>query len=248
MDIGEIISEAIRYPIGDMDNIKYPLIVFGLLAIPMLLMMISGTLLENSPLTGIFGLLLIIGLIAFILIAPGYLLSVIQEGIERSGLIPSIEIGKNIINTIKLFVISFVYNIIPAIIIFILFYIVVGTSSSPFDSGFAVGILIVTIIGIILGILFGVLLTVATLRFAKTDSMSEALSFSEVFEEAKTIGIGKIIAFIIVMGVISAVISLVGSLISIIPIIGVCITILVIYTFIGLFESYAVGLLYSDVE
>ena len=29
MDIGEIISEAIRYPISDMDNIKYPLIVIS---------------------------------------------------------------------------------------------------------------------------------------------------------------------------------------------------------------------------
>lgn len=68
MDIGEIISESIRYPINDMDNIKYPLIVFGLLAVPILLMML-GFYLNNDSLSVIFMVILIIGVIAFILIA-----------------------------------------------------------------------------------------------------------------------------------------------------------------------------------
>ena len=246
MDIGEIISESIRYPTNDMDNIRYPLIVFGMLALPLLLLAI-GVYMDVSSITGIFTIIFFIGLIAFILIAPGYLLSVTKEGINRSGTIPEIQPSRNIVDTIKLFIISFVYSLIPGIIITILM-VILGSSVSSGGIDSATGLFaIVLIITIILEIIFGLFATIAILRFANTDSLSDAFSFSEVFEELKQAGILKLILLGIVLGIISAIILLVGSFISMIPIIGVFITFLAIYGFVALFESYAMGLFYSDV-
>jgi hypothetical protein len=245
MDIGEIISESIRYPLNDTENIKYPLIVFALLAIPLLLLEIA-TIVDSETLALIFLIIFIVGAIAFILIAPGYLISVTREGINRSGIMPAIEIGKNIVDTLKLFVISFIYSIIPAIVITILM-IAVGSSVSSAGIDAASGLFVVVmIIAIILEVIFGLLLTMATLRFANTESLSEALSFSEVYGELKQAGILKLLILGIVLAIIATIIALVGGLLSIIPIAGIVIAIL-IYAFICLFESYAIGLFYSDV-
>lgn len=247
MDIGEIISESIRYPINDMDNIKYPLIVFGLLAVPILLMML-GFYLNNDSLSVIFMVILIIGVIAFILIAPGYLLSVIKEGINRTGTLPEIQWGKNIVDTLKLYVVSFIYNIIPGIILFVLLMLVGGISSTGNTQAAGGAAIIVIIIYFIIAIVFALLLSVATLRLANTDSLGEAVAFSEVFEDLKKIGVLKLILLAIVIAIIATILALIGILISVfVPIIGMFIAIMVIYLFLALFDSYAMGLLYSDI-
>lgn len=246
MDIGEIISESIRYPINDMDNIKYPLIVFGLLAVPILLMML-GFYLNNDSLSVIFMVILIIGVIAFILIA-GYLLSVIKEGINRTGTLPEIQWGKNIVDTLKLYVVSFIYNIIPGIILFVLLMLVGGISSTGNTQAAGGAAIIVIIIYFIIAIVFALLLSVATLRLANTDSLGEAVAFSEVFEDLKKIGVLKLILLAIVIAIIATILALIGILISVfVPIIGMFIAIMVIYLFLALFDSYAMGLLYSDI-
>ena len=156
------------------------------------------------------------------------------------------EIGNNIVNSIKLWVLSFVYGIIPAIIIFIVAFLVMP--SAPTNMNALNGSMsIIFIVALILSIIFGLFLFVGILRFANTGSLSEGLSISAVIEDIKAIGIGKLIITYIILAIIAAVILVIGVFIMIIPIVGQIIFFLLILPFTSLALQYGFGLLYSDI-
>ena len=246
MEIGDILSQAIRYPLNDTENIKNPLIIFGILAGPLLLFMIALFTRNNTFIT-ITAVLEIIGVIVYVLLAPGYLLSVMKEGINRSGIIPELQLGKNIVDTLKLWAIGIVYSIVPMIILALIFFLVIGVTP-PKNPNAALGAIgIFAIIAIVIIVLLEMFISIATLRLAKTDSISEAVNISQVWAELQEIGILKMLLFCILISIIGGFIYFVGMLLNFIPIIGPVITILIIYMFAALFESYAFGLLYSDI-
>ena len=107
--------------------------------------------------------------------------------------------------------------------------------------------IIFAIIAIVVIVLLEMFISIATWRLAKTDSISEAVNISQVWAELQEIGILKMLLFCILISIITGFIYFVGMLLNFIPIIGPVITILIIYMFAALFESYAFGLLYSDI-
>lgn len=258
MEIGEIISESFRYPFSEPNAFMKVALFSLLLAVPVFIMILgilsfSGS--NNSSQAGmvvlvLYGIYLICALI-YSLIMGGYNLSVMKEGINHSGALPAFDLAKNIVDSIKLWILSIIYSIVPIIVVTALFFVVIAgaanSSSNDPSSMFAGGFLIVALVAIILGIIFGILLLVATLRFANTDSLSEGLKFSAVFDDIKQIGIGKILILVILLGIIIGVIALLSALISLIPIIGFLVILFFISPFIQLFLSYAYGLLYSDI-
>ena len=238
MDIGEIIGDAIAYPLN---NIK-SMILFVILGIIAALLggatvvTAAASLSTGGAIGAGLGILDIIGLIVFILIVcliEGYGLDIIKFGIERRADGPGIDIGRQISNAIKLIIVNFVYYIIPAIIIAVL---------GLFLKNWLIGL-----IGLILAIVFALANFMAKCRLAKTDSLGEALAIGEAIGDISRVGLFKIIATVILLIIIITILLLIlGFIYNINKIIGgILFGIAIVY--IEFFYNRAIGLLYSNV-
>ena len=238
MEIGEIISDAAMYPIN---NVKALVIYVVLGIVAFLALIITGVGLIGAGeatglLSGGLGILGIVGIIiaiAIFALIVGYMLDVVKIAINREDSAPEIDPVRQIINGIKLFILAIIYMIIPIIIMVILS---------------AINETLGLILGFILLIVFAILLVIAQCRFAKTESLGEALNIGEVINDLKEIGIVKVLAIIIIIGIISYVLSAIATGIgNFSEIIGAILSgIVTIYT--TFLQSRAYGLLYSDAE
>ena len=238
MEIGEIISDAAMYPIN---NVKALVIYVVLGIVAFLALIITGVGLIGAGeatglLSGGLGILGIVGIIiaiAIFALIVGYMLDVVKIAINREDSAPEIDPVRQIINGIKLFILAIIYMIIPIIIMVILS---------------AINETLGLILGFILLIVFDILLVIAQCRFAKTESLGEALNIGEVINDLKEIGIVKVLAIIIIIGIISYVLSAIATGIgNFSEIIGAILSgIVTIYT--TFLQSRAYGLLYSDAE
>ncbi len=237
MEIGEIIKDAAMYPIN---NIK-ALVIYAVLSIIAALALVFtgvgfiGASQSSGAAAGGLGILGIIGIIiafAILLLIVGYMLDVIKIAIMREDGAPEIEPARQIVNGVKLIVLSIIYLIIPIIIMAIL-----GAINEY-----------LSIIGFILLIVFALLLLIAQCRFAKTESLGDALNFGEVINDIKEIGIVKVIAVLIIVAVIGFILNLIGSGIGqVSEIVGSILTSL-FTLYCAFLQNRAYGLLYSDAE
>ena len=236
MEIMEILSDALRYPF---ENIK-ALIVYLILGI-ILGIALAGTagavaagVAANNALAvvglGIIGI--IVSLILGFVIS-GYELDIIKYGIERTSRSPEIDIVRQFINGVKLFIVSIVYLLIPIVITAILAIFVQNWVS--------------ILIAFILSVVFGLALFMAECRLAKSEDLFDALSIGGAINDIAKVGIGRLLVFIIVVFLIAFIIYFIAGLISqwnatiggfLLGIVGVYLT---------FFVSRATGLLYSDV-
>ena len=237
MGVGDIIGDAIAYPFS---NIK-ALVLYAVLGI--IAGIIGGASVlsiaasfSSKGLAGFaFGGLSVVGIIVFILILfliEGYGLDIIKYGIERRNDSPGIDIGRQIANAFKLIVVAIVYYIVPAIIIFIL--------------GLFLRDWILLIISIILVILFALANFMAKCRLAKTDSLGDALAIGEAIGDISRVGLGKIIATVLVIVIFLIIIAVILTFISNIN--GTIGSILlgIFSVYFVFFYNRAIGLLYSD--
>ena len=237
MSLGEVISDAVKYPFSDITK-------FAIVGILSLLASISSVM---TPLVGNNSILLIIGVvISFIfgLIISGYGVDVIRNAIQRSSEIPAIDPVVNIVDGIKVLVISIVYYIIP-IIIAVALGVFTGVVSAWLNAVQA-GINLTTILVVIIFIIFSVLEVVALARFADTGELGAALSIGAVFEDAKKVGFISIILFAIVTLILAFILLIVVGILSIIPIIGTIIGLIILGGFLVLFYYRGIGLLYAN--
>ena len=230
-------GDALAYPFN---NIK-SLVVYAILTI--IAAIIGGSALLSisasfytKGFTGFaFSGLSIVGIIVFILVIfliEGYALDIIKYGIERRDDSPGINIGRQILNAAKLFIVTIAYYIIPAIIILILGLFIRG------------GLL--NIISILVVILFALVNFMAKCRLANTESLGDALSIEEAIEDIFRVGFGKIIATVLVIAIILVIVVFIISLISNINDIVGSILLGIFAVYFEFFYNRAAGLLYSD--
>jgi len=193
----------------------------------------------------------ILAIIVFIFIS-GYALNIVRKTLALEEEIPEFEIKLNIIDGLKVLVLSIAYCIIPLIFII---------------GGIIAKLSILIFIGAILLILFSLLLIIATARLAETDNLIEAMNYINVFNKIGEIGWANFVIWIIVfilamigiMIVISIVTGLLGLLLGmIIALTGASLSIgvfifsililFLFYPFIQLFSSRALGLLYNEAK
>lgn len=237
MEIMEIIGDALKYPLN---NIKSLIIyvILGIIAFLVLALTGAGILVgasvNNFVAGGIIG---IFGSIVFLLIyllIDGYGLDVIKLGIDRVDESPSIDFVRQITNGIKLCIVVIVYLLIPFIVMLLLGYI---------------NNMLGVIVGFILLIVFLFALIMAECRLANTGSLGEALNVSEACKDIMRVGIGKILAVIILLFIITFILSLIASIFAGFGDIGSYISailngIVTVYTTFVMFR--ATGLLYSN--
>ncbi len=238
MNIGEILGDALAYPFN---NIK-SLVLFAVIGI--IAAIIGGTSIigfataastrgvTTYAINGV-GLLGIIVFILLLFLIEGYALDIVKYGIERRTDGPGIDFGRQILNAVKLIVVDIVYYLVPAVIIFVL--------------GLFLQSWILLIISIILIIVFALANFMARCRLAKTENLGDALAIGEAIGDISRVGIGKLIATVILVMLIAMVIILVIGIIgSINDIIGdILLGIAIVY--LVFFYHRAIGLLYSDV-
>lgn len=99
----------------------------------------------------------------------------------------------------------------------------------------------------IISIIFSFIMIIANCRLAKTGSIGEGLKIGEILKDINSIGIGKFISWYILFVVVMFIISLILIIIGLIPIIGVIIVSIIGNSFIILFSSRVIGLLYSEI-
>lgn len=236
MELGEILSDALTYPF---QNIK-ALVVYGILGI-ILGISIAGTLVGISAGALAENALAIIGssvigiIIALFLgfLINGYQLDIIKYGIERSSGAPDIDFITQFINGVKLFAVDVVYFIIPIIISAILAII--------FQHWLSI------LISIILFVVFALAAYMGNCRLAKTQDLGHALSIGDAIGDISRIGIGKVVAVIVIVFVITLILSAIGNGISQwnSTVGGIIVGIVGVYN--AFFAGRAIGLLYSDV-
>ena len=235
MEIGEIIKDAIVYPFNNIKAlIIYMIIgiVCGLLGGASLMGVLLAAQGNNVLMAGGLGFIGILILIIGGLLISGYGLDIVKFGIERRDDAPGIDIVRQILNAIKVFIVNIVYYIIPAIIGWLLTTLL------------GQGILTI-IITLIIYIVFAFAQFMAICRLAKYDSLGEALAIGEAIGDVSRVGMLKVLLTIIAVFIIALIVALIIGVISqynnIIG--GILFGLFGVY--VAFFYNRAIGLLYS---
>lgn len=236
MNLTEIIGDALVYPLNNIKSLIIYMvigIVAALLAGASLFGMMASASGNNVLAAGGFGF---IGILIFILaglLISGYGLDIVKFGIERREDGPGIDIVRQILNAIKVLIVSFVYYIVPAIIAWLLFTFL------------GKGILTVIVV-LIIGIIFAFAEFMAICRLAKTDSLGEGLAIGEAIGDISKVGMLNVILTVIAVFVIGFIIAfiilLIGKVNSTIG--GILLGLFGVY--FVFFSNRAMGLLYSN--
>ena len=266
MNLREIITDAIKYPISDTRKF----LIFCALCILMSLSTILPSYgLKDGTLSIILSLVTLI--VSFVVL--GYSVEVVKFGAEREDTLPDFDYVKQFIIGIKALILDIIYFIIPAVIVIIvasatglfssftnLIYASINAMANETNNltavmaaipqstitSFTNALIITLIVGIILFIIFSLMSFTGLVRFAKSESGIEGLRFRKILEDMAKIGIGKIIVTLIVIYIIALLMVCVIGLIGLIPYIGVFIGIFIGVPFVLLFLFRAIGLLYAE--
>lgn len=242
MDVGKIISNSFKYPFRNIAKLPILFIFFILISIVPI-----GMVMDNKYMI----LLGVIAFFAFILIVPGYLLSIVKTGSIESSIFPSFSLVNNIYDSIRVLCLRAVYMIVPAIAFFISLT-VLGPASVDMLRNFQIhtfiatfGLMILLIVATYL--LFEFFLFFAKARLAYFNSLSEALKINKVVGDIRNIGIFNIIKWMVLMAILIGVISFVTSFVLSIPYVGFLIYIGIIIPLIESIGNYSLGLIYSNI-
>ncbi len=209
-------------------------------------------------------------------IITGYQISILKSGIDLDDEAPSFVWDDNLVTGIKMLVVGIVYMIIPAIIVLIVGLITnipgqfmeiiqnnaatsanataIAAGSAPVLNGipeatmaaFMGSITITVIIAVIVFIIFAFLEAMGESRLANTGSLGEALNIVEAYRDITRIGIGKVIAVLVLVIVVVAVITgILGYIYGEIP--QLSILSIIVTPYLAFFTQRAKGLLYSDI-
>ena len=237
MEIGEIIGDAIRYPLNHTKSLLiYIVIMFviALIAIFTGVGLVAGQETNQVLASGIIGIIGLLLIIIIALLVDGYGLDIVKLGIEKSDAAPEIDIGRQVIAGLKYLIVGIVYIIIPFIVMLLLS---------------AINDTLGLIVGVILFIIFGLALLMGQCRLANTGSLGEALNIPEAIKDLQTIGIFKVLIVIILICIIGLILNFIAGIFSGMGDIGAFISAILsaivgAYTFF--FGNRATGLLYSD--
>lgn len=278
MEIMEIIKESFIFPSNNLEK----LVIYIVITFAMGLLFVGGIMLSVLGLSGDQAFLSILGIILFIagiiasFIISGYQLGILKSGIDQVDEAPSFDWKNDLINGIKLLIVTIVYFIIPAIITLIIalltnlpgniFNVIQEASVAPANvtamanstgvatsavsqatiAALGTSIAVTSIVAIVLFIIFAFLATMGNARLANTGSLGEALNIPEAFRDIGRIGYAKVIGVILLSVVIVAVIQAILGYLYG-QIPQLSILSVIVTPYLMFFTQRATGLLYSDI-
>ncbi|MBR0271702.1 MAG: DUF4013 domain-containing protein [Methanobrevibacter sp.] len=242
MDLARLVSNSFKYPFRNIKKLPVICILFILIAIIPI-----GMISDNNYITAIG----VIAFFLFIMLVPGYFLSIVKLGSNQSAMLPSFNIINNIYDSVRVLLLRIVYMIVPAAVFYIALT-TLGPASRDLLFNFRIPEFLATV-GLVLVLLlivylvFEFLLFFAKARLAYLNSLKEALKINEVIGDIRNIGIVNIIKWLIVMAILLNVITFVTSFVISIPYVGFLIYICIVIPVIESIANYSLGLLYSNI-
>jgi hypothetical protein len=223
MDIGEIISDSIKYPTSDWVKVLVLGVIF-----------------------------LISFLIIPIFIAYGYIFRMIKATLAGLDELPEFdEIGEMFVDGLKILVVGIVYAI-PVIIIGLIVNLIFGSFSSTTTTDLSAGmfwaLMIGNIVYFIVALIVGLIaiMAIANMAYYNGD-LGAAFRFGEILDYISRIGWGKYLVVYIVVAIIGIIIYLVAAFIGLLLlVVGIIITLPLAAAFISMFGSRAIALLFID--
>lgn len=220
MDIGEIISDSIKYPSSNWGKI----LILGIIIIASIL-------------------------IVPIFLLYGYILRIMKATLAGLDELPEFdEIGDMFVDGLKVFVVGIVYAIPVWIIAAIIGAVMGNVSSTTATVGPAMvwAIFFGNIIFVIIAVIIGLIEVMAIANMAYNDGdLGAAFRFSEILDYIARIGWGKYIVTYILIAIVSFIGFLIGMLTFFI-LIGIILLPLIIAPYIVMFGSRAIALLFAD--
>lgn len=276
MEIIDIIKEAFIFPSQNLEKLAiYIALIFvmGILAVGGVFTGVFAVV--NNSLYFILTAILVIVAILVSFIISGYQIGIVKSGIDQVDDAPSFDWLNDLVTGIKVLVVSIVYFIIPTIIVAIMALVTnipgqlieigkqvsvspanatavasgampIATISDAAAASLGTSIAITAIIGFVLFIIFAFLHTMAEARLANTGSLSDAVNVVEAFKDITRIGVGKVIAVILLSIIVVAVIQgILGYIYGQIP--QLSIISIIVTPYFAFFTNRVTGLLYSDI-
>ena len=221
MDIGDIISDSIKYPSTSWGKV----LILGIIMIASIL-------------------------IVPIFLVYGYMFRIIKATLAGLDELPEFdEIGEMFVDGLKVFVVAIVYAIPVYIIAAILGLIIGGSTTSTSLSmdptmmwALFFGYLVYIIIAVIIGLIE--VIAIANMAYYNGD-LGAAFRFSEILDYIARIGWGKYIATYLVIAIVAFIGFFIGILTFFI-LIGIILLPLIIAPYIAMFGSRAIALLFID--
>lgn len=221
MDIGEIISDSIKYPSSSWGKV----LILGIITIASVLIV---------PI--------------FLLI--GYVFRIIKATLAGIDELPEFdEIGDMFVDGLKVFVVGIVYSI-PVWIISVIVGLLMGGNSAAATASLGPGYLLAVLLGnivfFIIALIIGLIEIMAIANMAYNDGdLGAAFRFSEILDIIAVIGWGKYIVTYIVIVIIAAIGVIIGALTMII-LIGFILLPLIILPYVIMFEARGIALLFAE--
>ena len=220
MDIGEIISDSIKYPSSSWGKV----LILGIITIASILIV---------PL--------------FLLL--GYMFRIIKATLAGIDELPEFdEIGEMFVDGLKVFVVGFIYAIPVWIISAIFGLLTGGTAATTADlgTGYALAFILGNIVTFIIAVIIGLVELMAIANMAYNDGdLGTAFRFSEILDIISTIGWGKYIVTYIVIVILAFIGVMIGALTMII-LIGFILLPLIILPYMIMFEARGIALLFTE--
>ncbi|UTB33644.1 MAG: DUF4013 domain-containing protein [Methanobacterium sp. ERen5] len=221
MDVGDIISDSIKYPSSSWGKV----LILGIITIASIL------------------------IVPFFLLL-GYMFRIIKATLAGIDELPEFdEIGDMFIDGLKVFVVGFVYAI-PVWIISAIFGLATGGNSAAtltsISTGYALAFILGNIVFFIIAVIIGLIELMAIANMAYNDGdLGTAFRFSEILDIIGTIGWGKYIITYIVIVILAAIGVMIGVF-TMFVIIGFILLPLIIMPYVVMFEARGIGLLFTE--
>lgn len=221
MDIGEIISDSIKYPSSSWGKV----LILGIITIASILIV---------PL--------------FLLL--GYMFRIIKATLAGIDELPEFdEIGEMFVDGLKVFVVGFIYAI-PVWILSAIVGLLTGgntaATAAGLGTGYALAFILGNIVTFIIAVIIGLIELMAIANMAYNDGdLGTAFRFSEILDIISTIGWGKYIITYIVIVILAAIGVIIGALTMII-LIGFILLPLIILPYVIMFEARGIALLFTE--
>lgn len=242
MDLSKLVSNSFKYPFRNLKKLPIICLLFILIAIIPI-----GMIADNNYIKAIG----VIAFFLFILLVPGYFVSVVKLGSNQSSMLPSFNLVNNIYDSVRVLFLRIVYMIVPVLVFFLALTAFGPTSRDLLFNlriyEFIATVGIVLLIILITYIIFECLLFFAKARLAYFNSLPEALKINKVIEDIRSIGIVNIIKWLIVMAVLLNVVTFATSFVLSIPYVGFLVYICIVIPIIESIANYSLGLLYSNI-
>ena len=224
MDAGEITSNALKYPLTDFKKV----LILGIL-----------TILSSLIIPGFLVL--------------GYIFKIIKSTMKDSSELPNFNQWTSMfIDGLKVFVLFFIYSIIPCILILIgiwgaiLPMLTVPGAGSLLNSPLSLNMLgSITSIGLILLVVSSFIIPVALANMVYQGKLAAAFRLKEIIGKIKEIGVVDYLIWYVIMFIVIGVVSYISSFLVFPFIIGIVIISLIILPYLIIFFARSAALVFK---